>query len=170
MAETKQGLEVVVKFAAGSAVVNSAGYSAGTFIPGAAIAAEVVFTYKRNVDFSWNYNIRPIHNAGGIVTHYKDGIPSGSLTVSSLYIDEADFAKLREVVNDSDGSVDEGTVPWGYMEIQYLGVDGSVEFILRCKRVVLSNRSVSNPEDDSSVNFEFILFECPVKTTTSLFS
>lgn len=160
MSETKQGLEVVVKFAAGTAVVASGGY-AGDYQPGVAIAAEIFFDYKRNIDFNWNYNIRPTHNALGIVTHYKDGIPSGTLTLSSLYVDENSFTKLREAVASS-------SVPWGYMEIQYLGVSGTIEFILKCRRVVLSNRSVSNPEDDSSVNFDFILYECPVKTTTAL--
>lgn len=162
MAETKQGLEVIVKFASGKSVSNSAGYVPGEYKPvnhAGAIAPDVTFTYKRSVDFNWNYNVRPIHNAQGVVQHYKGGIPSGTLTLSSLYMDEADFDKLREACD----AIDIGSVPWGYMEIWYLGVDGAIEYALSCRRVVLSNRSISNPEDDSSVNFEFILFECPTK-------
>lgn len=168
MAETKQGLEVVVKFASGKTVAASAGYVPGTFIPGAAVAADVSFTYKRNVDFNWNYNVRPVHNSLGVVQHFKGGVPSGTLSLSSLYIDESDFADLREAAV----AADVGSVPWGYMEIQYLDVASAIEYILKCRRIVLSNRSISNPEDDSTASFEFILYECPVRVAAgaTLFS
>jgi hypothetical protein len=156
MAETKQGLEVIVKFLAGTQVVASAGY-AGNFKPGADTAADVTFTYKRNVDWNWNWNVRPVHNAQGVVQHYKQGIPSGTLTLSAIYMDESDFAKLREAVAAS-------SVPWGYLEIQYLDTTGAtLEYSMQFRRIVLSDRSVSNPEDDSTASFSFILYECPTR-------
>lgn len=159
MSETKQGLEVVVKWVSGANITDVG----GDYVPDAPVAADITFTYKRNVDFNWNYNVRPIHNAQGSVTHYKEGVPSGSLTISSLYVDESDFSDLRKAVTGA-------SVPWGYMEIQYLSPAGALEFCLRCRRVVLSNRSVSNPEDDSTASMEFILFECPTRQASSLFS
>lgn len=156
--ETKQGLEVVVKW-----VEGDAGWATYKPPTPAATAPKIIFTYKRNVDWSWNYNVRPVHNHLGQVTHYKAGIGSGNLSISALYVDESDFEDIRTAVTGS-------SVPWGYMEIQYHGVDGTVEFVLQCRRIVLADRSNSNPDDDSTVNMNFILFENPTKSLTSLFT
>jgi len=155
--ETKQGLEVVVKWKAGSASwVSDPPVLATDYKPGSAINPDITFTYKRNVDWNWNYNVRPVHDHLGRITHYKAGIGSGNLSISALYVDEADFEDIRTAVVGS-------SVPWGYMEIHYYGVDGTVEFVLQCRRIVLADRSNSNPDDDSTVNMNFILFENPVK-------
>lgn len=158
MAETKQGLEVIVKFVHGDAV-NFTDY-----VPTAPIAADVTFTYKRNVDWNWNYNVRPIHNAQGSVTHHKGGIPAGTLSLSALFMDATDWDDMRTAVTGS-------SVPWGYLEVQYLDTTGAaVEFVMRCKRIVFSGISVSNPEDDSTESLDFILYECPSKQVSSKFS
>jgi hypothetical protein len=162
--ETKQGLEVVVKWVAGNVSwISDPVDLTKDYKPTGLVDPTITFTYKRNVDWNWNYNVRPVHNHLGQVTHYKAGIGSGNLSVSALYVDEGDFALIRTAVTGS-------SVPWGYMEIQYHGVDGTVEFVLQCRRIVLADRSNSNPDDDSTVNMNFILFENPVKSGTSLFN
>jgi hypothetical protein len=150
MSETKQGLEVIIRWKAGAA----AGFT--SYIPDAAGAADITFIYKRSVDWNWNYNVRPVHNHIGQVTHYKAGIGSGTLTLNGLYVDEADFTDIRTAVTGS-------SVPWGYMEVQFLDTTGAVEFALQMRRIVLSERSNSNPDEDSTYNMTFQLFENPVK-------
>ena len=152
MAETKQGLEVIIRWKAGA----SSGFT--DYIPNTAGAADITFTYKRSVDWNWNYNVRPVHNHIGQVTHYKAGIGSGTLTLNGLYVDEADFEDIRTAVIRS-------SVPWGYMEVQFMDTAGTVEFALRMKRIVLSERSNSNPDEDSTYNMTFHLFENPIKIT-----
>lgn len=162
--ETKQGLEAIIRFKKGACTGFNNGCADSChlkYTPEAAGAADITFTYKRSVDWSWNYNVRPIHNHLGQVTHYKAGIGSGTLTLNSLYVDEGNLETLREAITGS-------SVPWGYMEVQFMDVDGAaVEFALKMRRIVLSERSNSTPDDDATMNLSFILFENPRKVLTA---
>lgn len=145
--EVKQGIDVLFKWKAGDPTWTD-------FEPATPQDPDITFVYKRSIDWSWNSNLEPVHDTEGRVTHYKARIPDGTLSLSSLYTNDSDFKTLRNIISGS-------SVPYGYAEIQHLGVDGAVEFVYKFRRITLSSKSSSDPQEDSTVNPEFILFELP---------
>ena len=148
MTEIKQGLDVLFKWKAGAV----SGFT--DFEPDTAVDPDLTFTYKRDIDFNWNDNIEAIHDSVGRVTHHKSRIAEGNMSLSAMFTDDTEFVTLRDRVAGS-------SVPWGYAELQFLGVDGAVEFVAKLRRVTFNGKSNSDPREDSTVSPEFILYEEP---------
>lgn len=128
MAETKTGLEGVVKYR------NQAGT--------ASVAAGTTISYVTGFDFSWEENKKDIFNRATFA-HYKEGRGMGKATAKCLYVNHDDVDQVKTALANY-------SYPQQYIELQIDGIDGTGETVLAFANAGLDSQSFSQPEDDSS--------------------
>jgi hypothetical protein len=126
LAETKTGLEGVVKYR----------LIAGT----ASVATGSTLSYVTGADYSWDSDKKDVFNRATFA-HYKSGRGKGKFSAKTLYVNQTDADAFRAAVANV-------SFPHAYIELQIDGIAGTGEKVLCFANSGLDTLSLSQPDDD----------------------
>jgi len=145
--EVKQGIDTIIKFKPGSE-------------PTIPTVSSIVPAFRDTMNFSFDIPIKLIHS-NGYFSHFKKGPVTGTFNMSFKYTGKKE---LRAFEKDVSGQ----SVPSGYLELHFLGVDRTVESALAIKKAVGTSISYSNPtEDVGTATLDIIHGEIPTPLRAS---
>ena len=144
MAETKTGLEGIVKYR----------MIAGT----ASVGAGSTLSYVTGADYSWDTNKKDVFNRATFA-HYKKGRGLGKFDAKMLYVDYTDVTNFRAAVTGI-------TSPQCYVELQIDGINGTGEKVISMPNCGVDSFKFSQPEDDlDNLDVSFTMATEPVEVT-----